>query len=87
MKADGQHALWEVIAGVAAKAHQGDELAQLELHVANGRAEQKVQHLEREIFRCWWKSSALVAVTSLSDTIARGAVRDRGVCREALGED
>ena len=47
MKADDQHALREVIAGVAAKAHNGDECASLEPHVANGRAEQKVQHLER----------------------------------------
>ena len=39
----------EVIAGVAAKAHQGDLLARLELHVADGRAEQEVQYLERII--------------------------------------
>ena len=49
MKAEGQHALREVIAGVAAKAHHGDELARLELHVADGRAEQEVQYLERII--------------------------------------
>ena len=42
VKAQGQHALREVIAGVAAKAHQGMNLRGLGHHVADGRAEQEV---------------------------------------------
>ena len=49
VKSDGKHALREVIAGVAAKAHNGNECASLEPHLANGRAEQKVQYLENYV--------------------------------------
>ena len=86
VKAQGQHALREVIAGDAAKAHHGDEFASLELHVADGRAEQEVQYLERIISVLVEEPRVGGSDIFLGHNGKRSSQRQR-VCREALGED